>query len=54
MKMLWYSDVLNHKRKGFSITGLAYRALPMGAVPEGYEQIVLLEGVCYDEILYKC
>ncbi|WP_195509983.1 type II TA system antitoxin MqsA family protein [Clostridium tyrobutyricum] len=53
MKMLWYSDVLNYRRKGFSITGLAYRALPMGAVPEGYDQIVLLDKVCYDEILYE-
>ena len=52
MKMLWYSDALNYKRYGISITGLTYRALPMGAVPEGYEQIVLLDGVCYDEILY--
>ena len=52
MKMLWYSDTLSYKRRGFSITGLAYRALPMGAVPEGYEQIVLLEGVTYDNKLY--
>ena len=50
--MLWYSDALNYKRHGISITGLAYRALQMGSVPEGYEQIVLLDGVCYDEILY--
>ena len=52
MKMLWYSDVLNYKRTGMPITGLVYRALPLGAVPEGYEQIVLLDGVCYDEVLY--
>lgn len=52
MKMLWYSDALNYKRHGISITGLSYRALPMGAVPEGYEQIVFLDGVCYEKILY--
>lgn len=40
MKMLWFSDNLHYKRKGVSISGLAYSALPMGAVPEGYDQIV--------------
>jgi hypothetical protein len=45
------SEVLS-TRYGRSITGLAYSALPMGAVPEGYEQIVLLEGVSFDTVLY--
>lgn len=52
MKMLWYSDSLHFKRTGRSISGLAYSALPMGAVPEGYEQIVLLEGVKFDTVWY--
>jgi len=52
MKMLWYSDCLYYKRKGISISGLAYSAFPMGAVPEGYDQIVLLEGVKYDTVWY--
>jgi putative zinc finger/helix-turn-helix YgiT family protein len=52
MKMLWYSDFLNYKFTNKSLTGLAYQALPMGAVPIGYEEIVLLEGVKYNEILY--
>lgn len=52
MKMLWYSDILHFKRFGTSITGLAYSALPMGAVPEGYEQIVLLDGVTFDIVSY--
>jgi len=52
MKMLWYSDILNYKRTGSSITGLAYSALPKGAVPVGYDQIVLLEGVSYDTVYY--
>jgi putative zinc finger/helix-turn-helix YgiT family protein len=52
MKMLWYSDTYNHKRYGHSITGLAYRVLKMGAVPEGYEQIVLLEGISYEVAIY--
>ncbi len=52
MKMLWYSDNLHYKRNGISISGLVYSALPMGAVPEGYEQIVLLDGVKYDPVWY--
>jgi hypothetical protein len=52
MKMLWFSDILNYKRHGKSITGLAYRSLPMGAVPEGYDQIVLLDGVSFDTRRY--
>lgn len=53
MKMLWYADILNYKRYKKSITGLAYSSLPMGAVPEGYEQIVLLEGVSFDTVYYE-
>lgn len=52
MKMLWYCDYLHYKREEKSITGLVYNALPMGAVPEGYEALVLLEGVEYDEVQY--
>ena len=52
MKMLWYSDALNFKRTGKSISGLAYSALPMGAVPEGYDQIVLLDDVKFDTVWY--
>jgi len=52
MKMLWYSDTWSYKKTGRSITGLAYSALPMGAVPVGYEQIVLLEGVSFDTVYY--
>jgi len=58
MKLLWYSDMLNFKRYGQSITGLAYCALPMGAVPEGHEQIMMLDGVSceikvFDNIAYE-
>lgn len=52
MKMLWYPDILNYKRTGKSITGLAYSALPKGAVPVGYEQIILLDGVSFDTVFY--
>ena len=50
MKMLWYIDILNYKRTGRSMTGLIYTALPMGVVPIGHEQIVLLEGVSFDAV----
>ena len=52
MKMLWYSDNLHYKREGKAITGFVYNALPLGAVPEGYETLVLLEGVEYDVVQY--
>ena len=35
MKLMWYADALSYKLRGFAITGLVYRALPMGAVPMG-------------------
>ncbi|HHY12629.1 MAG TPA: DUF4065 domain-containing protein [Firmicutes bacterium] len=52
MKKLWYCDMLHCKRHGKSITGLVYVALPMGAVPEGHEQIVRLDGVKFDVVRY--
>lgn len=52
IQMLWQADFLHFKRLGKSITGLAYRSLPVGAVPEGFEQIVLLDGVSFDTVLY--
>ncbi len=50
MKMLWYADALSYKRLGKAITGLAYSALPMGAVPIGHESIIGLKGIIYEEI----
>ncbi len=50
MKLLWYADALSYKRRGQSITGLVYRALPMGAVPVAYESIVDLSTVRCEEI----
>lgn len=49
VKMLWYSDFLNYKRYGKSITGMVYKALPMGAAPIGYEQITSLHGIHFQE-----
>ena len=50
MKLIWYADALSYKRRGHSISGLVYRALPMGAVPVAYESIVALSSVRYEEI----
>lgn len=50
MKMLWYLDSLSFKRRGYSMTGLAYCALPMGAVPVAHELIIDLQGIAYEEI----
>lgn len=52
MKMLWFSDALYFKRNGIAISGLVYRALPRGAVPEGYDQIVSLNDVSFDTVWY--
>ena len=50
MKLLWYSDALSFKRYGHAISGMAYRALPMGAVPVAYESIIDLSTIHYEEV----
>ena len=40
MKLPWYSDALSYKRRGYTISGMAYRALPMGAVPVAYYRYI--------------
>ena len=50
MKMLWYADFLSFKEFGHSITGLAYQALPMGAVPVAHNHIVELSGINREEV----
>jgi uncharacterized phage-associated protein len=50
MKMLWYADSLSYKRYGHAISGMVYRALPMGAVPLAYESIVDLSAIHCEEI----
>lgn len=50
MKLLWYADALSYKRRGHSISGLVYRALPMGAVPVAYESVVALSTIHCEEI----
>lgn len=50
MKLLWYSDALSFKTRDKAITGLVYKALPMGAVPIAYELVIDLSGVKYEEV----
>jgi len=50
MKMLWYIDALTYKQRGCSMTGLAYQAMPMGAVPMAYKSIINLNGIRYEEV----
>lgn len=38
-KLLFYSDFLNYRRTGYSISGVAYRAIPFGPVPAEYEKL---------------
>lgn len=49
MKMMWYADALSYKNSGAAITGLVYKALPMGAVPIGHDSIINLKGVPCEE-----
>ena len=50
MKLMWYADNLSYKRFGHAITGLVYRALPMGAVPICHESIINLKNVPCNEV----
>ncbi len=38
-KLLFYSDFLNYKRTGYSISGMAYRAIQLGPVPSEYDKL---------------
>lgn len=40
-KLLFYSDFLNYKRSGYSISGIAYRAIPFGPVPAEYDKLYI-------------
>ena len=50
MKLLWYTDALSYKRYSCSMTGLIYKAMPMGAVPINHDLIIDLSGIHYEEI----
>ena len=50
MKLLWYSDMLSFRRQDHSITGLAYCAKPMGALPVAHDLLLELRGIRYEEV----
>ncbi|WP_049962423.1 type II TA system antitoxin MqsA family protein [Oribacterium sp. FC2011] len=50
MKLMWYADALSYKQRGFAITGLVYKAFPMGAVPVAHNFIIDLKDVPCEEV----
>ncbi|MCF8226910.1 MAG: DUF4065 domain-containing protein [Bacteroidales bacterium] len=38
-KLLFYADFMMHKQSGFSMSGVQYRAIPMGPVPNNFNSI---------------
>lgn len=38
-KLLFYADFIMHKQTGFSMSGVQYRAIPMGPVPNNFNSI---------------
>lgn len=52
-KLLFYADFLKYKREGFGITGLEYRAIKHGPVPNGYGEVYSrIEGVDMEDYIY--
>lgn len=48
-KLLFYIDFLSYRMHGISLTGLSYRALPYGPVPERWDRIY----GCFEEIVLE-
>lgn len=53
MKLLWYSDALSVKLRGYALTGLVYQHEAMGALPIGHYSLVSLENINMVEELSK-
>jgi uncharacterized phage-associated protein len=52
-KLLFYVDFLNYKAHGYGVTGLTYKALKFGPVPQSWAQIYSsLSGVDMEEFVY--
>lgn len=52
-KLLFYIDFIKYRREGFGITGLEYRAIKHGPVPDGYGEVYSrAEGVEMEEFIY--
>lgn len=52
-KLLFYADFIHYKRHGYGITGITYRALPFGPVPEHWGVLYSsLPGIDMEEFVY--
>jgi len=53
-KLLFYADFIHYKNHGYGITGLTYRALRYGPVPDSWGSIyAMLPGVSMEEFVYS-
>ena len=53
-KLLFYSDFLKYKNEGFGMTGINYRAITFGPVPDRYGEIYSrAEGVEMEDYIYQ-
>ncbi len=52
-KLLFYVDFIHYKKHGYGITGITYRALPFGPVPEHWGALYSsLPGIDMEEFVY--
>lgn len=52
-KLLFYADFIQYKNHGYGITGITYRALPFGPVPEHWGTLYsTLPGIEMEEFVY--
>lgn len=53
-KLLFYTDFLSYREHGQAMTGLMYRAIQRGPVPNRWDRVYgLLDGVFQDEVEFK-
>lgn len=48
-KLLFYTDFVSYRKSGMAISGLSYRALPYGPVPNNWKYLPLLAGIDQQE-----
>ncbi len=52
-KLLFYADFIHYRNHGYGITGITYRALPFGPVPEDWGKLYSsLPGIDMEEYVY--
>ena len=52
-KLLFYADFIHYKKHGYGITGITYKALPFGPVPEHWGTLYSsLPGIDMEEFVY--